>query len=46
MPPIPDSPSTSGSGTSAPKRSLLCSYFALAPLLILYFHSHIQMGSG
>ena len=46
MPPIPDSPSTSGSGASAPKRSLLCTYFALAPLLILCFHSHIQMGSG
>ena len=45
MPSIPDSPSATGPGTPAPRRSFL-SWLLLALLLIPRLCSHLQMGSG
>jgi hypothetical protein len=46
MPPIPDSPSTAGSGTSAPKRSFLFISLRAGTVTYIMLHSHIQVGPG
>jgi hypothetical protein len=46
MPPIPDSPSTSGSGTSAPRRPFLFILFGARTVAHILPHSYIQVGPG